>query len=155
MNKASRTRKQRLADVGALLSLLFAALFVWMIVREQRISANPSTAVALVTEKKIEDGGSEGPVYSVVRYTFKTPSGETYRGRANVSSRLYDRLEVGDGFEIQYAADDPTMSRVPGEFDEMFIEAFAVGVQGVFFFGYLGPRRWLRLWRGEPDPILT
>jgi hypothetical protein len=155
MNKTSRTRKQWLADVGAVLSLLFAALFVWMIVREQRISANPSTAVALVTEKKIEDGGSEGPVYSVVRYTFKTPSGETYRDRANVSSRLYDRLEVGYGFEIQYAADDPTLSRVPGEFDEMFVEAFAVGVQGVLFFGYLGPRRWLRLRRGQPDPILT
>jgi hypothetical protein len=151
--KTSRTRKQWLADVGAVFSLLLVGVFVALVVRDQRISANPQIAIAVVNEKEIEDGGSEGPIYLVVRYTFKAASGDVFHGTANVSQRLYDRLAPGDGFEIQYAADDPSMSRVPGEFDEMFVEAFAVGVQGLLFFGYLGPRRWLR--RGEPDPILT
>jgi hypothetical protein len=153
--KTERTRKQWLADIGAVLSLLLVVLFVALVVRHQRISANPEIAIAVVDAKEIQDGDGESPTYLVVRYTFKAASGSTFHSSANISSRLYDRLAIGDGFEIQYAADDPTMSRVPGEFDVMFIEAFGVGVQGVLFFGYLGPRRWIRQWRGELDPVLT
>jgi hypothetical protein len=153
--KTPRTGKQWSADVGAVLSLLFMTVLVALVVRESRISANPQTAIAVVDGKEMLEGDGEGPTYLVVRYTFRAESGKTFRGSANVSSGLYDRVAAGDGFEIEYAADDPSMNRVPGEFDAMFVEGIAFAVQGVFLFGYLGPRRWLRTWRGEPDPVLT
>ena len=152
--KRARTKKQWAADIGAVLSLLLVGLFVALVIRDQRISANPEKAVAWIYEKEMLEGDGEGPTYLVVRYSFTTETGDTFHGSANVGSRLYDRVSVGDGVEIEYAVDDPTMSRVPGEFDEMWVEALAVGVQGVAFFGYLGPRRWLRTWRGEVDPVL-
>ena len=151
--KKSRTRKQWLADLAAVLSLLLPALFIAFVVRDQRISANPETAIAVLETKRIVDGGGESPIYYEVRYSFTAASGGWVHGQANVGKRLYDRLAPGDGFEIQYAADDPSLSRVPGEFNGMMVEAFAVGAQGAFFFGYLGPRRWLRTLRGEPDPV--
>ena len=151
--KTTRTRNQWLADVGAVLSLLLVVFFPAMVVRDQRISAKPETAIAVITEKRFDEGGSEEPSSYHVRYRFRAMSGAEFRSGATVGERLYDKVQVGDGIEIQYEADDPSNNRVPGEFNPRILEILGMAVMGLYFFGYLGPRRWLRTWRGEPDPI--
>ena len=143
------------ADLAAIVTLVLPLLFAGLILQDRRITAAPARAVATVDEKRLVDGGGEGPTYLEVRYSFRATSGQLFHGHANVGQRLYDRLAPGDGLDVEYAADDPSLSRVPGEFNEFWIEAFAVGVQGVIFFWLLGPRRWLRVRRGEVDPVLT
>ena len=143
------------ADIAAIATLLLPLLFAALILQDRRITDDPMRAVATVEEKRIVDGGGEGPTYLEVRYSFRTASGKLFHGNANVGQKLYDRLAPGGSLEVEYAADDPGLSRVPGEFNEFWIEAFAVGVQGLIFFWILGPRRWLRVRRGEVDPVLT
>ncbi len=68
---------------------------------------------------------------------------------------LYKKVVVGDGVLIEYAADGPGNNRVKGEFDPLAIEFLGMIVFGAGLFWYVGPRRWLGTWRGEPDPVLT
>jgi hypothetical protein len=148
----TRTQQQRIADAAAVLSLVLPAFFLWFVVRDQQISAKPETAIAVITEKRFDEGGSEEPDSYDVRYPFRAASGEEFRSGASVTQRLYDKVQPGDGIEIQYAADDPSNNRVPGEFNPIILEVLGLAVMGLYFFGYLGPRRWVRTLRGEPDP---
>ena len=155
MKKTGRTRQQWTADAAAVLILVLPASFGWFVVRDQQISAKPETAVAVITEKRFHEGGSEDPDTYSVRYSFRDASGREVRGGDTVGKRLYEKVQVGDGIEIQYAADDPSNNRVPGEFDPILLEGVAFAVMGLIFFWYLGPRRWLRTMRGEPEPGWT
>ena len=150
--KNGRTRQQWTADVAAILILVLPAFVGWFVVRDQQISAKPVTAIAVITEKTFIKGGDETPDSYSLRYRFRASSGEEFRSERGVGKRLYDRVQMGDGIEIQYAADDPSNNRVPGEFDPILLLAAVYGVMGLLCFGYLGPRRWLCTMRGEPDP---
>lgn len=152
MKETGRTRQQWTADAAAILVLVLPAFFGWFVVRDQQISAKPERAIAMITEKQFHEGGSETPDSYSLRYRFRAASGEEFRSGAGVGKRLYDSVQVGDGIEIQYAADDPTNNRVPGEFNPVILEVLGLAVMGLYLFGYLGPRRWLRTLRGEPEP---
>ena len=155
MKKSGRTWWQWTVDAAAIVVLVLPALFLWLVIRDQQISAKPETAVGVITEKTFHDGGSEDPDTYSVRYSFKDSSGQEFRGGDTVGKRLYDKVRVGDGIEIQYAAGDPSNNRVPGEFDPILLEVAALAVLGLGASWYLGPRRWLSTLRGEPDPALT
>jgi uncharacterized integral membrane protein len=150
-----RTRQQWTADAAAILILVLPAFFGWFVVRDQQISAKPGKAIAVITEKRFFEGDSESPDSYHLGYRFRAASGEEFRSGAGIGKRLYDKVQVGDGIEIQYAADDPSNNRVPGEFNPVILEVLGLAVMGLIFFWYLGPRRWMCTLRGEPEPALT
>jgi len=125
--KPGRTQKQWLADVTAVLCLALGVFLGSFFVPAARIWTNGATATGVVDEKIVT---------------------------AAVTGTLYKKVAVGGPVVIEYAADDPTDNRVRGDFDPLAIEVGLI-VVGLGLFWYIGPRRWLRTWRGEPDPILT
>jgi hypothetical protein len=153
--KASRTYKQWRVDAVAVLLLVASVSFLaLLIVPMARIAANPARAAGVVYAKKtIESDGESVPSY-ILRYSFRASAGLEYRGSAEVGVKVYDRTSIGDPMEIEYAADDPSANRMIG--DPGFAASQLKGeLMIVFFVGlfvYLGPRRWLHTWRGEPDP---
>ncbi len=94
----------------------------------------------MVEKKSLVDTGGEGPVFPDIGYRFTAASGGTFSGHSYVSQGLFDKLAVGDSVEIQYAADDPSTSHIPGESGEWTFYTFGISVIGGIFFWYLGPR---------------
>lgn len=149
-------RDGRWIDALAVVHLALAVTVAVMVVQTYRIMANPETAVGVVETKELTRGNSENPDLFYLRYSFQAASGGTYRGTANVTQKIYDRASVGDPVTVQYAADDPGNSRVISETGNPRDFEFGLfGLAGLGVFVYLGPRRWLALRRGEPDPALT
>ena len=152
--KTGRTPKQKLADATAVLSLILPIFFGSYFVQAGRIWTDGATATGVVRELTfIEAKGEEVDRY-YVRYTFTLPHG-SYRGQTGVTGYLYKTLVLGGPVEIEYAADDPRNNRVKRDFDPLIFEFVGMIALGLGLFWYIGPRRWLRVWRGEPDPILT
>jgi hypothetical protein len=151
--KTGRTPKQKLADATAILSLILPIFFGSFFVQTARIWIDGATATGVVRELIFIEGKGENPDRNLVRYTFTVPGG-AYRGQSAVTGKLYKTLAVGGQVEIEYAADDPGNNRVKGDFDPLAIEFLGMIVFGLGLFWYIGPRRWLRTWRGEPDPVL-
>ena len=145
----------RWLDAVAILHLVVTVILVGLLVQSWRIEGNPATATGVVESKKISKGNGEGPDVFTLRYAFQVPSGGQYRGTANVTNRIYDATLVGDPITVQYAVNDPGNSRVLSETGHPRIIEFGLAaVVGLFVFLYFGPRRWLALRRGEPDPTL-
>ena len=153
--KTPRTRKQWLGDVGALVSLLFVAIFVIAFVQDKRISMNPARAGGMLGEKVFIKGDGENSPRYLLRYTFTAANGNAYSGQVAVAVDFYSDIAVGDAVEIEYAADDPANNRVRGQTDPDALLYLGLTIFGAGLFIYLGPRRWLATLRGEPDPILT
>jgi len=153
--KPGRTQKQWLADVTAVLCLALGVFLGSFFVPAARIWTNGATATGVVDEKIFTAAKGEDVDRYVLRYSFAVASGEGYRGQDMVTGTLYKKVAVGGPVVIEYAADDPTDNRVRGDFDPLAIEFAGLIVVGLGLFWYIGPRRWLRTWRGEPDPILT
>jgi uncharacterized protein DUF3592 len=150
-----RTRQQWTADVGAIVCLALLTAFVVMVVQTGRIMANPAYVTGVVESKRVTEGNSESPEECRVQYSFSVTAGGTYRGTAGVSRKIYDRTSVGDPIEIQYAADDPGNNRVIGATgDPQVLESAVAAITVLVMFVWLGPRRWLALRHGEPDPLL-
>ncbi|HVD31382.1 MAG TPA: DUF3592 domain-containing protein [Methylomirabilota bacterium] len=145
----------RWLDALAIMHVALTVTVVAMVVQTCRITANPETATAVVESKKVIDGGEDPDTFQL-SYNFEATSGGQYRGRASVSQRIYDRTSLGDQLAVQYAADDPGNNRIISETgDPDLMRSVFYGIAGLGVFLYLGPRRWLRLRRGQPDPILT
>jgi len=152
--KPRRTRAQWLLDAVAVMSVLAPVTFIGAALQDRRISASPQTAIARVEEKRLDDTGGEGPIFLEVRYSFIAASGARFHGRGHVSQRMYDKLAVGDGLEVQYAADDPSVNRLIGGSPEAGVYYFGIAMIGILWFWFFGLRRWRRELRGEPDPAL-
>jgi Protein of unknown function (DUF3592) len=145
----------RWLDLLAIMHGALTVLLVAMVVQTCRIMANPETATAVVESKRVFDGGEDPDTFQL-RYSFQGARGGQYRGSASVTQEIYDRTSVGDPFSVQYAADDPSNNRVISETgDPEVLKNFLYGIAGLVVFVLLGPRRWLALRRGEPDPALT
>jgi hypothetical protein len=145
----------RWLDLLAIMHGALALLIVAMVVQTCRITANPETATGVVESKRVLDGGDDPDIFQL-RYSFQGASGGQFRGSASVTQEIYDRTSVGDPFAVQYAADDPSNNRVISETgDPEVVKYFLYGIAGLVVFVLLGPRRWLALRRGEPDPALT
>jgi uncharacterized protein DUF3592 len=145
----------RWLDALALVQLAFALIVAGMLVQTCRIMANPETAIGIVESKKMTRGDSENPDVFDLRYTFEATVGATYHGTASVTKEIYDETSVGDTVTVQYADDDPGNNRLISETgDPRNFEFAALAIMGFFVFVYFGPRRWLALRRGEPDPVL-
>ena len=145
----------RWLDALAILHLSLTVIVVVMIVQTCRIMANPATASGAVESKKVIDGGEDLDTYQL-GYSFAAISGGTYRGRASVSTTIYDHTSLGDLITVQYEADDPGNNRVISETGDPDIgRSVMYGMAGLVVFLFLGPRRWLALRSGEPDPALT
>jgi hypothetical protein len=150
--KTRRTYEQWRADAAAILgglALLLPSFFV--LAQMQQISANREVAMGIVHNKTVDEGG-EGAVLYYLNYSFKDGSGREYRGSGSVGISLYKRVAPGDSLPVEYAADHPETSQIAGAFNPQMIEVVAFAASGIILFFYLGPRRWLRTWRGEPDP---
>ena len=151
----ARTRSQWGLDAVAFAHLVLVLIMVGMLVQTFRIMANAEITTGVVESKRVIKGGEE-PDTLELRYTFRAASGVNYRGSASVTQEIYERTSVGAKVEVQYAADDPGNNRVISETGTPRNVEFAVMTvlaSGVFL--YFGPRRWLALRRGEPDPVLT
>jgi hypothetical protein len=99
------------------------------------------------------DGGEDPDTFQL-SYNFAATSGGQYRGNASVSEQIYGRTSPGDRVMVQYAADDPGNNRVISDTGDPDALRFVVyGIAGLGVFLYFGPRRWLALRRGEPDPV--
>jgi uncharacterized protein DUF3592 len=152
---AARVPRDRVADVGAILSLALGLYLVAIIaVPLYRISSNPERAIGTVTRKDMTEG-REGSASFTVFYSFKASSGREYTGSVDVDERTYEGASVGNTLEVQYAADEPSSNRAA----RASIQAIHLEVAGFVallfvFFAYFGPWRWLLRWRGKPDPIL-
>jgi uncharacterized protein DUF3592 len=151
----SQPRKgARWLDALAISHLAFAVILAVMLVQTCRIMANPETATGVVESKRVRSGG-EDPDTLELRYSFLAASGRRYDGAASVSQKVYERTSVADSVTVQYAADDPGNNRVSsdtGDPDVLRWVLYGIGGLGVFL--YFGPKRWLALRRGEPDPVL-
>lgn len=152
--KTGRTPKQKLADATAVLSLILPIFFGSYFVQAARIWTNGASTSGVVSEKIFIEGKGDNADRYLVRYMFTVPHG-AYRGQTGVTGYLYKKLELGGPVEIEYAADDPGNNRVKGDYDPLILEFFGMIFLGLALFWYIGPRRWLATWRGEPDPILT
>jgi hypothetical protein len=155
MVKTGWTRKQWLADGVALVGLASVLLAVAVVVRDQRISANGSTAVGTVTEKQMFKGGSEDPDTYDLRYSFSAGAQGEFRGTASVEFSTYSKAKAGDTLTIEYASDDPSNNRIAGNAGlERWRAPFEIFVTGAVWFGVFGIRRWVANLGGEPDPVL-
>ena len=144
----------RWLDAVAILHLMLAMILAAMLVQTCRIMANPATATGVVESKKVIDGG-EDPDTHQLSYSFATSRG-TYHGKASVSTKIYDESPLGATLTVQYAADDPGNNRVISETGDPDVVRYVLyGIAGLVVFLFLGPRRWLALRNGEPDPALT
>jgi hypothetical protein len=144
----------RWLDALAIVHLAVALIFSVMVVQTCRIMANPATAIGVVESKKVINGGEDPDTYQL-SYSFAATSGVTYRGRASVSTKIYDKTSVGDPVTVQYAADDPDNNRVVSETGDPDVGRYVgYGIAGLCVFVFFGPRRWLALRNGEPDPVL-
>jgi hypothetical protein len=142
----------RWLDALAIMHLALTVIFAGMLVQTCRLTANPDTAIGVVDSKRVKSGGDD-PDTLELRYSFEATSGHRYGGAASVSQKIYDRTAVGDSVTVQYAADDPGNNRVISETGDPDVGRFVVyGIAGLGVFLYIGPRRWLALRRGEPDP---
>ena len=140
-------------DVLAIMHLALTVTFAAMLVQTCRIMANPATATGVVESKKVINGGEDPDTYQL-SYSFET-SRATYRGSASVSTTIYDHTPVGTALTVQYAADDPGNNRVLSETGDPDVgRNVGYAIVGFGVFVYLGPRRWLALRDGEPDPVL-
>ena len=155
MTGIPRTGKQWLADAGAVFSLLFVLIYVVAFVQYQRISMNPARAEGTLGEKVFIKGDGENSPRYLLRYRFTARTGDQYQGQAAVTDDFFQTASVGSQLEIEYAADDPGNNRVRGQFDPDALLYAALAVMGAALFVYLGPRRCLGTWRGEPDPVLS
>jgi len=144
----------RWIDAFAIIHLALAVIVVATVVQTSRIMANPETAIGVVESKHVINGGEDPDTYQL-RYSFAATSGGPHRGSASVTQRIYERTSVGDPVTVQYAADDPDNNRVISETgDPDVLRNVFYGIYGLGMFVCFGPRRWLALRRGEPDPIL-
>lgn len=153
---ATTTWQRRAADIFALICLFAAIGTVALVaVPLYRIAANPATATGVVSEKRFDEGNSEGgPETYAFKYTFQV-AGRAYGGSVSVDKRAYDEASVGDAVPIQYAVDDPGMNRA--SYAGVQLWHFEGLLYAVLLFGlflYLGPWRWLKVWRGEADSAL-
>jgi len=144
----------RWLDALAILHLAVAVIIGSALVQTCRIMANPATATGVVESKKMINGGEDPDTYQL-SYSFATSAG-THYGRASVSTKIYDRTSVGEPVTVQYAADDPGNNRLVSETGDPDVGRF-VGYAsvGLVVFLFFGPRRWLAMRNGEPDPALT
>jgi hypothetical protein len=151
---AFRTRKQWRVDLVAVLCLaLGLGLVAFAVVPALRIAANTETAAGVVLQKRFGERSEDSfPTYDL-RYGFRASTGGEYGGWAGVDEGVYKKTVIGDRIAVRYAADDPSISAavVNPPFEQLF-EAAVVVAQQIGFFAYLGPRRWRRTLRGEPDP---
>jgi len=157
MNKgrSAQGKGARWLDLLAIMHLALTVTVVAMAVQTCRITANPAAAIGVVESKRVISGGEDPDTFQL-RYSFVATSGGQHRGSASVSQTVYDRTSVGAPVTIQYAADDPDNNRViseTGDPDAVRDVFYAIAGLGVFI--YFGPRRWVALRRGEPDPVLT
>ena len=144
----------RWLDALAIVHLALAVIVVAVVIQTSRIMANPETAIGAVESKQVINGGEDPDTFQL-RYSFAATSGGPHRGSASVTQRIYERTSVGDPVTVQYAADDPDNNRVISETgDPDVLRNVFYGIYGLGMFVCFGPRRWLALRRGEPDPIL-
>ena len=139
----------------AIVHLALAVIVVAAVVQTSRIMANPETAIGVVESKHVINGGEDPDTYQL-RYSFAATSGGPHRGSASVTQKIHERTSVGDPVTVQYPADDPDNNRVISETgDPEVLRSVLYGIYGFGMFVYFGLRRWLALWRGEPDPVST
>lgn len=143
------------ATLGWAVLLFFAVLFLAYLVQYARISMAPQSAFGVVQEKTAEEDRGEGLVDRwVLRYSFTAASGLDYQGRAGVSRSFYNRVELGDRLEVEYAADDPGNNRLRGELDPDVVVILLLIVLGGCLFGFAAVRllvqRVVRPTRSEP-----
>ncbi len=156
MKKTPRVFKQWLTDAAAILGGLALTLpLLWVLVQGQRISWDRGVATGTVLRKEIVVSKDESPDVYDLRYSFRDASGSEYSGRGSVDVSFYRKTVPGATLLVEYATADPRTSRIAGAFDPMFIEMLGLAVSGIGLFVYLGPRRWARTSRGEPDPVLN
>ena len=156
MKKTSRVFKQWFTDLAAILGGLALTLpLLGMVVQGQRISWDRGVATGTVVSKEIHVSKDESPDVFEVIYSFRDPSGNEYNGHGSVDGSFFDKTAPGATLPIEYATADPRTNRIAGVFDPMFIQVLGLAAGGVTLFVYLGPRRWSRTSRGEPDPVLN
>ena len=149
----TKTANHWLPDIAAVLCLVATLVFVVVYVGEQRTWATPETTTGVLTDRRAVIGNSEGVDYCTVTYSFTDGLGREYRGRSDLDFAFCSRSSVGDHLDVEFVRGNPGMSRVRGQASVQLIgQAAIVLLLPAGLFVYLGPRRWLRMWRGEPDP---
>jgi hypothetical protein len=142
-------------DVGAVFTaFVFLVPVAWALVQEQRLATDGQITTGVVQKKVYVRGGNDSSPDYYVWYSFTDASDREHTGRVLVDDSVYDKVSPGDLLPIQYLADEPGTSRIAGAFNPLIPEVLAMAAVGAIWFIYLGPQRWLREWRGKPDPVL-
>jgi hypothetical protein len=136
--------------------LVFVVPVWWLLAEEHRVSTDGQIATGIVQSKTFVSGRGETSSYYSVSYSFSDASGREQTGSGRVDQSEYDKVSPGDALAIQYVPDGPLRSRIYGTSTLQDVgEPLALAAVGIAFFYFLGPQRWLREWRGKPDPVLT
>jgi hypothetical protein len=154
--KTRRRARQWFVDGSAILIGLAALVpVIWIHADDERMSADGQITTGVVQGKETIEGGGETPTTYRLRYVFEDASGRKQAGSAGVEHSIYKTTSVGARLPIQYLPDQPQRSRIAGTFDPGILEALVLTALGFIYFFLLGPERWFKELRGEPDPVLT
>jgi uncharacterized protein DUF3592 len=152
-----RRARQWFIDGAAIITLLvFVVPVGWLLAEQHRLSTDGPIVTGIVRSKAFVSGRGEISSYYSVSYSFTDASGREQTGSGTVDESVYDKVSPGDALAIQYLPDGPSRSRAYGTSTLPEVgEPLALAAVGIAFFYFLGPQRWLREWRGKPDPVLT
>ena len=132
--------------VGILLLVIaipFSAFVVKGAYDEYRYHTEAATASGIVQAKRTVSG-RYGPTYYLT-FVFVDGSGVSHTNQGDVERATYDQARPGSRYTIQYLPDEPSMSRVLGKDDTVWIAgllALGVGMTGLAgFMAVSGHRR--------------
>jgi hypothetical protein len=100
-----------------LFSLVFVVVGIWIFISEKntynRLMNEGVTVMGQVTDMQIDYDDDSNTYYA--SFAFKS-AGTVYNNRESVSRSYYNSLKVGDRVEVLFAASDPNLSRLKGDF---------------------------------------